>query len=233
MNIDVFCDESRPDLFASKRNTLGRFLLIGSVWLPTERRPAFKEEVKALREKHGVYGEAKWRCVAPSRVEFYLEFVDWFFEKRELCRFRCIVVEAGKVDLPRFHDADHELGFYKFYYQLLHHWILDFNCYRVFLDHKRDKDRTRLKVLRRCLTWSNLTTDIDRVQALDSRHSQFIQLADLLTGAAAAHFSGGTCSPARKALIARIEDRLGRPIGPTPRAEQKYNVFKIDLSGGW
>ena len=30
MNIDVFCDESRPDLFATQRNTLGRFMLIGS-----------------------------------------------------------------------------------------------------------------------------------------------------------------------------------------------------------
>jgi hypothetical protein len=37
MDIDVYCEESRPDLFASRRPNIGRYLLIGSVWLPRNR----------------------------------------------------------------------------------------------------------------------------------------------------------------------------------------------------
>ena len=233
MEFDVYCDESRPDLFASKRNETGCFMLIGSVWFPYEQREVFKAEIKELRRRHNAFGEVKWRAVAPSKLEFYLDLVDWFFGNQLACRFRCIVVEADLVDLTKFHESDQELGFYKFYYQLLHHWILDFNQYRVFLDHKRNRDRDRLKVLRRCLAHTNISSNIERVQALDSRDSQFIQLADLLTGAVAARFHDATSSAARLAVIERIETRLGHPIRATARSESKFNVFKIDLGGGW
>ena len=42
MEFDVYCDESRPDLFASRRNETGRFMLIGSVWFASEQRDVFK-----------------------------------------------------------------------------------------------------------------------------------------------------------------------------------------------
>jgi hypothetical protein len=233
MDFDVYCDESRPDLFASRRDTIGRYMLIGSVWLPTINADAFKEEIKQIRQRHSVFGEVKWRNVAPSKLGFYLELADWFFAKGEACRFRTIVVEASEVDLTRFHESDQELGFYKFYYQLLHHWILDFNRYRIYVDHKPNRDRRRLPVLRRCLAYTNLTSAIERVQALDSTDSQFIQLADLLTGASAARLHNLAKSPARSQLVERIERHLKRHIGPTARAENKFNVFKIGLGGGW
>jgi len=233
MEFDIYCDESRPDLFASKRNDTGHFIVIGSVWFTSEQREEFKKEIKELRRKHGTFGEIKWRAVAPSKLIFYLDLVNWFFDKHSSCQFRCIVVEANKVNLAKFHESDQELGFYKFYYQLLHHWIFDFNQYHVFLDHKRNRDQDRLKVLRRCLANSNIHSIIERVQALDSHDSQFIQLADLLTGAVAARFHNITESNARLTVIERIETHLGHRIWSTARSESKFNVFKIDLSGGW
>jgi hypothetical protein len=51
-------------------------------------------------------------------------------------------------------------GFYKFYYQVLHHWILDNNEYTVFCDLKQNRDRSRLTTLKRVLNTANRTSVI-------------------------------------------------------------------------
>ena len=34
MKFEVYCDESRPDLFFNENKTAQQFLMIGSLWLP-------------------------------------------------------------------------------------------------------------------------------------------------------------------------------------------------------
>jgi ferritin-like protein len=36
-----------------------------------------------------------------------------------------------------------------------------------------------------------------------------------------------------KFVIKKIEEFLGKEIAPTPKAEINFNVFKINLEGGW
>jgi hypothetical protein len=39
---------------------------------------------------------------------------------------------------------------------------------------------------------------------------------------------------AKEVVVRRLEERLNRrQIGPTSRTEEKFNVFKIRLGGGW
>lgn len=233
MKFEVYCDESRPDLLCAK-NPGARYMVLGSLWLHAEEREDCKAAIHELRNRHKVGGEFKWQKVSPSRKEFYLELLDWFMAQGDRLRFRCIAVDRGQVNLLRFHENDQELGFYKFYYQLLHHWIMDFNEYAVFCDFKQNRVRQRLKVLRRCLNATNLSSQIQNVQAVRSEESVLIQLADFLTGLAASRLNaslnpGGT----KAALVTHLEHHLGRSIQHTPRDESKFNVFVINLSGGW
>ena len=233
MKFDIYCDESRPDLLSSK-NPTSKFMTIGSLWLKTDDRSTYKNGIHNLRNKHQIGGEFKWQKVSPSKLPFYLELVDWFYKQGDSLRFRCIAVEHNKVNLMHYHENDQELGFYKFYYQLLHHWILDFNEYAVFCDFKSNRRRDRLHVLRRCLEMSNLSSSIVNVQAVRSSESVLTQLADVLTGAAAARLNetlieGG----AKEKLATRLEEHLKKKIGHTWKSEQKFNVFVIDLQGGW
>jgi hypothetical protein len=233
MKFDVYCDESRPDLFASG-NPKARFMVIGSLWLPTDSREEHKKAIHALRDKHKIGGEFKWQKVSPSREGFYQELVDYFLDLGDRLRFRCIAVDHAKVNLVHYHDSDQELGFYKFYYQMLRHWLNDFNEYVVFCDCKRNRDPQRLRVLRRCLDASILSSSVSCVQAVSSRESVLIQLADVLTGIAAARLNQALrTGSAKERLVQSLERRLGRGIGHTFKAEQKYNVFVINLQGGW
>jgi len=231
MDFEVYCDESRQDLFRRQGEHRGRFVLLGSIWIEASERPRFKEALHSLRNRYDLWGEFKWNKVSPSRLDFYRAVVDIFF--RENMRFRCFVAEAHELDAARFHEADNELMFYKFYYQLLHHWILDCNRYRIFLDMKTNRVHNRLRILRDVLRNANLTSEILDVQALPSREVDLLQLTDVMLGAVGYKFHGHAQSQAKCALVQAVESALGKPIGPTNRAATKFNVFRFRPGGGW
>jgi hypothetical protein len=230
MKFEVYCDESSPEvLWDEKAN---KYLVLGSVWIPSGFREELKNAIKQIKLNHNYRNEIKWNKVSPSSFEFYKSLVHYFFNA-DCIRFRAIVVEAEKVDKVKFHNDDSELSFYKFYYQLLHHWILDFNDYYIFIDHKVNKDLNRVHNLRDVLSNANLFSSIANIQALPSFELLGIQLADFLMGAINGKINGKITSDAKKEIIKEIERLLKHEIMPTPKAEEKFNIFKINLQGGW
>lgn len=233
MKIDVYCDEAYPDLFSSTKPQ-AKFMILGSLWLQTDSRESYKQAIHDLRDRYLIGGEFKWRKVTPSKIDFYKSLISWFYDQKDNLRFRCIAIDYSQVDLMKFHDNDQELGFYKFYYQMIHHWIHDFNEYAMFCDFKSNRRRDRLNVLQQCLAHSNLSATIKIVQAVRSKESVLIQLTDLLIGIVSARLNQGTnTSPAKLELLRHLETLLGRKISSTPLNEKKFNVFKINLNGGW
>ncbi|WP_339865060.1 DUF3800 domain-containing protein [Paremcibacter congregatus] len=233
MKFDIYCDEAMPDLFTSQ-NPPAKYLMIGGLWLPSSLRDEAKEKIKSLRAQYDVWGEIKWTKVSPNKLDFYLSLVDLFMGYGMDMRFRCIAVDHTQVNMG-MHANDGELGFYKFYYQLLHHWILDRNEYYIFSDTKSNRSLRRLKDLERCLNHANLLSSVENLQALPSRQVALIQLCDLLLGAASSRLNK-TLNPgsAKEAVVKRLESHLNiSEITPTGRGKEKYNVFRILLGGGW
>ncbi|MEY5049784.1 MAG: hypothetical protein RLZZ175_3143 [Bacteroidota bacterium] len=231
MNFEVYSDESGLEALVQKE--AHKFTAIGGIWMPSDYRVVFKTNMTTIKKKYGINGELKWNKVSPAYIELYKEILDFFFQSPQL-RFRVILIEADKVDNIKFNNKDGELGFYKFYYQLLHHWIYDFNTYSIYLDLKKNRDRGRLHDLHKCLSSTNLTSEIIQLQGLPSDQSLGIQLADILTGLTNAKFNNEITSVTKKTIIEYCERKyLGSSITPTPKSEEKFNVFKINLEGGW
>jgi hypothetical protein len=44
MKIEVYCDESRPELFTAKKETADRYMLISSIWLRNKIIWSFRNE---------------------------------------------------------------------------------------------------------------------------------------------------------------------------------------------
>ena len=232
MRFEVYCDEANPDVMTSAHPN-ARHLMIGSLWVPSELRSEIKSRIADLRDRNNAWGEIKWNKVSPNRVSFYIELVDLFISYGDNLRFRCIAVDHTQLNLE-LHDNDGELGFYKFYYQLLHHWVFDFNEYRIFCDAKSNRDLERLPTLKECLARANLSANIQSIQSLPSNEVVLIQLCDLLLGAASSRINRTLREgSAKAAVVDRLESALGRQIAPTFRSEDKFNVFKIRLQGGW
>lgn len=231
MNFEIYCDES--GLEALKNRDAHKYIAIGGIWIPANYRIEMKEKVNQIKEKFKIYGEFKWNKISPAYYEFYKSLIDYFFQAENI-RFRVIIIQSDKVNNFKFNNDDNELSFYKFYYQLINKWIYDFNEYSIFLDLKINRNKGRLSQLCKILTNSNLTSKIRFVQGLPSEQSIGIQLADILTGITAAKFNGNTTSEAKAALIKHIEDNyLKRDIAPTSKSIEKFNIFKINLQGGW
>ena len=223
---EVYCDESRQEYFYNPVADRDCFTLIGGLWIQADKREQYKVSIRRLRAVHDVWGEFKWNRVSPSRLEFYVALVRLFFQ--ESMRFRCIVLPVHHLDATVFHNADNELMFYKFYYQLLVHWIEYCNTYRIFVDLKTNRLSNRIRTLERVLRNAKPDAHIASVQALPSRQVDLLQLADVLTGAVGYRFHEGSTSAAKLTIVQEIENLLGHSIGPTPPFEQKFNVFRFE-----
>lgn len=231
MKFDVYCDESKHDLLSLEAAARDGYFLIGSIWLPMRSRLNTKHAIKSIRAKHNFRGEIKWNKVSESKLPFYKELIDCFFESSDIS-FRCIAVDSKKIDLNAFHESDHELGFYKFYYQLLHNWVKPSNEYNIFVDYKSMKDKDRLPTLKRVLNNANPLSNILNIQSVHSRESDLIQLCDLLLGLTQSRINkSNQGSQSKLEILKYAETRLGKVIGQTASTENKFNVFVIQLSG--
>src|SRR5882724_618216 len=198
MDFEIYCDESGLEALSNKEAHL--YTAIGSIWLPSAYRDELKEKLATIKQKYGIRGELKWNKISPTYIDLYREVINYFFEADYL-RYRVILIESEKVDGLTFHNGDVELGFYKFYYQLLHHWLFDNNKYNIFVDLKVNRNKGRLKELKKLLDEANRTSDVLQVQGLPSEQSLGIQLADVLTGLVSAKFNQVISSPAKRELL--------------------------------
>ena len=65
MKVEVYCDESYPDLLSSQSKQ-AKYMVIGSVWLPRKNRDLHKNAIHQLRDQYKIGGEFKWNKVSPS-----------------------------------------------------------------------------------------------------------------------------------------------------------------------
>lgn len=224
--IEVYCDESRPETLYGE-NSKDKYMVIGGIWIPASERNKVKNKINYLKKIYGINNEVKWKNVSPSKEDFYLDLIDYFFSNRNI-RFRCIVVDSSKVNMEIYHNSDSELGFYKFYYQVLNKWCEGNESYWIYLDYKSNKMGNRLHVLKDIL--NNATfSDIKEVQAINSSESVFIQMADILIGAVGYIFNEYSESNAKLNVIRRIEKYIDQPLQATTSTERKFNIFKIEL----
>lgn len=230
MKYEIYCDESCWEALYDKHSH--NYAAIGGVWIPAERRQAVKDFIAELKAKYALYGEMKWNHICPKSVEMYKELVNMFFDDEQM-RFRAICIKASEVNHDRFNAGNGELGFYKFYFQLIHHWMLMGNSYQVFVDFKTNGYRHRVKELGTILNNAS-TAELTQIQALPSEESVLIQLADVLTGAVASAFNcSKLVSDSKQSIRELIESRLRHGIMRTCASEPKFNVFNINLRKDW
>ncbi|MDF1717488.1 MAG: DUF3800 domain-containing protein [Antarcticimicrobium sp.] len=231
MNYTVYCDESRHTGGADCK-----YAVIGGLWVARERRDAISKELRGLKTANDVSAELKWSKVSRLKLEPYKRVVDYYWDCPHL-HYRAIVVDQDTVDYKSFHDGDMELGFYKFYYEMLEKWLLAGNDYNILLDFKNNSNARRLPVLRRMLhNYCNARgASVSNLTSIDSKQSNLSQVCDLFTGALSADANGLPTGSPKHELIKYMEHRRGvSPLSArsTSPAMGKFNVFRIALRGG-
>ena len=206
-------------------------MAIGGLWVPAEKRDEVSQALKTIRREAGLGAEVKWSKTSRVCLESYKRLVDFFFDTPEL-NFRVILVEHALLNPAKFHGGDKELGFYKFYYEMLIKWLTDGNEYLVLLDFKQNKGADRYMMLRKILEQKLLGKSwITDLTVIDSHRTPLAQLVDLLTGATAAAWCEPSAGTAKAELIEHVAARRGWPLKVVTGSPQvqKFNLFKIDL----
>lgn len=206
-------------------------MLIGGLWVPVDNESNARALLAQVRSQHNLGAEMKWTKVSENMLPSYKDFVDVFFTEPSLA-FKCIVIDTKLLDYKTFHKGDEELGFYKFYYQLISRNLFPENLYRLFTDERSNRKSTRLEVLKITVNrWWKKRNNVEPLRSVEPRRSHdedLIQLADVMLGAFAYAWNGYKTSEAKLALVSHIAARLGTTtlrIATRPTS-RKVNIWK-------
>ncbi|WP_261509120.1 DUF3800 domain-containing protein [Burkholderia multivorans] len=228
---NVYCDES-----CHLENDGQKAMVIGAVWCPTSSRNEIATRLREIKRRHGLNSsiESKWTKISKSKIEFYLDCVDYFFDNDDL-HFRGIIIpNKDTLDHNAFHQ-DHDTWYYKMYFTMLKAIFDPASKYRVYIDIKDTLGQKKIEKLHEVLchnAYDFSRSMIERVQRVQSHEVEHLQLADVLIGALSYMHRGLNESATKRQIIERIKQRSGYSLDRnTLLRETKFNLL-VWHSGG-
>lgn len=231
MKLDIYCDESRLEFLESKENG---FMVIGSLWLEREKREVLKNSIKELKKKYNFNVEIKWTKISYKMLDFYKELIDLFVQYQDFHFFRAIVVDTAKINFE-YHQKNSDIGFYKFYYQVLVHKMNTTtrnNEYYVYVDDKTNKVYKPLPLLKKILNNAIYAGEVKLIEPRESFENLFIQYVDVLIGLVSYGYNtpSNEMKGAKKELYNYASQALKLALNKkTSKNAQPFNVFEINL----
>ncbi len=222
---NVYCDESCHLEYDHQP-----VMVLGAVWCPLEKVRDISVKIREIKKAHGFPPsfEIKWTKVSPSKQDFYLELMDYFFDNDDL-HFRALIVDdKTKLQHDRY-GHDHDTWYYKMYFDMLKVILSPSDRYRIYLDIKDTRSADKIAKLHDVLCnnmYDFQRQIIERVQTIRSHESELLQLADMLIGAISYVNRGLSESEAKSALVGRMKERSGYNLTQTNLLrENKVNLF--------
>ncbi|MDR0581660.1 MAG: DUF3800 domain-containing protein [Prevotellaceae bacterium] len=217
---NIYCDES-----CHLENDHKKFMFLGSVSCAYPQVERHSKRIDELKKEHHFYAEIKWTKVSHSKLRFYLDLVDYFFDTD--LKFRILGVEKSKINNDVFSQTYDDF-YYKMYYRLLHYNINPFYNYNVYLDIKDTLSACKVRKLREIL---NTKLGVFRnVQNIRSHEALLMQLADFLMGAISYNINDDAHKNiAKMQIIEKIKRRSEMPDLGRTNYNNKLNLFFIEL----
>lgn len=224
---NIYCDES-----CHLENDHKPIMAFGALWCPQSEVQRISTMIRDIKSAYRATGELKWGKVSPSRIDFYLALVDYFFGEPGL-NFRGLIVNNKQhLNHNYFNEGSHDSFYYKMYYQMLLPILRRPNKYNIYLDIKDTRSASKVRTLREVLC--NTFYDFERtlipiIQNVRSNQRNIMQLTDFFTGAIAYRNRPDVGrSNAKCRVIQAIENISGRDlVGCTPLWEEKFNLFSF------
>jgi len=204
-------------------------MAIGYMAVPNNQSESIRQEIQQLKLKHHTPVELKWNKFSKSRMPFYFDLIDLFFDTS--LSFRCILVKyKERLKHDDFNQGSHDNFYYKLIYFLIKVMDQNSTC-RVFLDIKDTRGKEKLTKIDEILKHHyNQNSPFIHFQHIRSEHNVFIQLADFFVGAICyrSRVSLGSLKPNtnKMKVIEYLESKSGFTLNEgTPPWEVKFNIF--------
>ena len=222
----IFIDES-----CHLENDNYPVMCVGYIKINLAKREELSEKIKQLKIKHHTPTELKWNTVSHSRMLFYKELIDFFFENE--ITFRALLIKRKElINNSQYNDSNHNIFYYKSMFYLLRTNTAHNEQSRVFFDIKDYWGKERLITLSKVLGRVYGADRFLSFQDIRSHENQLIQLCDFFIGAIVykARNDIQKNSKVKISIVEYIESKLGYNIDEgTPPWETKFDVFDFQL----
>ena len=222
---NIYCDES-----CHLENDGQKAMVLGAVWCPEAKRLEIAQRLREIKARHKLPAdfEIKWTKVGSTKLQFYLDCIDYFFDDDDLHFRALIVADKARLNHQQYRQS-HDDWYYKMYFSMLK-TIFEPNAgYHVYIDIKD----TKLHEVLANNAYDFSRRVIRRVQRIHSHEAEQLQLADLLIGALSYLHRGLAGSEAKQRLIERIRERSRYNLKQnTLLRESKFNLFLWNGSNG-
>ena len=222
---NIYCDES-----CHLENDDCKSMALGAVWCNVNDKETVFNRLKEIKRKHKLKAdfEIKWNKVSLSKLDFYQDIINYFFDTDKL-RFRVLVVPDKSLLNHEEYDQTHDEFYYKMYFDMLKVIISPSDSYNIYLDLKDTKGFDRTELLRKIINNSKYDFSqsvIKKIQEVRSEEVSILQLADLFIGALTYLTRGLKSNQAKLNLIDLIKIRSGYNLtSSTLPTEKKFNLF--------
>ena len=222
--INIYCDES-----CHLPRDGQKAMVLGALWCFKAKASEHNAAIAALKAKHGLsrYFEIKWSKVSAAKLHFYSELITYFFDSPTI-GFRAWVIPDKSILAHDAFEQTHDDWYYKMYFYLIRNLINPKMRYRIFLDIKDTRSRTKLAKLREVLHNAHYDFSreiIENVQHVHSHDIGLMQLCDLLLGAVSYQARGLSGSPGKDAILELIRGRTGLSLTcSTLPSVRKFNL---------
>lgn len=221
---NIYCDES-----CHLPNDGQTVMTLGLIWCPLDKTREIAIRLREIKARHNLASdfEIKWTKVSPSKVLFYQDIIDYFFDDDDL-HFRSVVIRKSEINHDFFNQT-HDEWYYKMMFTLIEPVLKPHASFRIYLDKKDTRSSDKVHKLHDvlCNNFYDFNRNIvERVQVIESHAVEQLQLADLLLGAVGYINRGLSENSAKNQLIERIKKRSGYELTrSTLLRESKFNIF--------
>lgn len=225
---NVYCDES-----CHLEKDTSPVMILGAMYCQEERKKQIYDEIRAIKTKHNIssFFEIKWTKVSESKIDFYLELLDYFWNNQDLLYRGLVASGKQSLDHDKYNGGDYDLWYYKMYYRMLDPVISPNKKYHIMVDIKDTRGGKRVAKLREVLCnniYDFKKEVIDQIGQINSKESEILQLADLINGALAFYHRGladNADSNQGKVKFVRALQRHVDLDNNTRYGERKFNLF--------
>ena len=228
--INSYCDESCHLQYDKQK-----VMVLGGIICPNDSKQEIFKQIRSIKKKHRLSTyklnyEMKWTKISTSKIAFYYDILDYFFNNNKL-RFRGLIVPNKSILEHQKYNQTHNTFYYKMYYELLNTITKPPCKYNIYLDIKDTNGANKVKELK-----SFLPRTVDKIQIVRSDEIELIQLADIFIGAIAYYCRDEINSISKFSIMKRLNQQAKEITGydiseTTNYFEKKFNILKIKLQG--
>jgi hypothetical protein len=230
MEYNIYCDES-----CHLENDHNNIMVLGAVWGSIEFKKDICKKIKEIKKKHNIssFFEMKWTKISPSKIDFYLDVVNYFFDEDNLNFRGLVIINKNKLSHDKY-AQNHNDWYYKMYFNLLKIILSPHDSHNIYLDIKDTCGGEKVRKLKEVL--SNNMFDFSRniikkIQLVHSHEIEILQLTDLFIGALSYLHRELKTSSAKLEIIKKIQEKSNYDLQKsTLFKEKKFNLFCWDTN---